>query len=129
MLNLQSKTVVVNKSAAALFDYLNELPNLKTLMPESVERFEADEDTFLFGMKGLPDVRLLRHEEERPSFMRFKSASSKLDFMLTAQIKDLGETCELHFDFEGDFNAMMKMMVERPLKNFIEDLAANAAKL
>jgi hypothetical protein len=128
-MNLQSKTVVVNKSGTDLYDHLNELKNLYGLMPENVERFEADEETFLFGMKGLPDVRLLLHEKERPSFMRFKSASSKLDFMLTAQIKDLGETSELHFDFEGNFNAMMKMMVERPLKNFIEELAANAAKL
>jgi carbon monoxide dehydrogenase subunit G len=129
MLKLQSKTVVVNKTAPALFDYVNDLPNLKAVMPESVERFEADAETFLFGLKGMPDVRLIKHETERPKFLRFKSASSKLDFMLTAQIKDLGETSELHFEFEGNFNAMMKMMVERPLKNFIEDLAANAAKL
>ena len=128
-MNLQSKTVVVNKSGTDLYDHLNELKNLYGLMPKNVERFEADEDTFLFGMKGLPDVRLLLHEKKRPSFMRFKSASSKLDFMLTAQIKDLGETSELSFDFEGNFNAMMKMMVERPLKHFIEELAANAAKL
>lgn len=129
MLKLHSKTVVVNKAAPALFDYVNELPNLKGLMPESVERFEADNETFLFGMKGMPDVRLIKHQTERPVFLKFKSASSKLDFTLIARLKNLGETSELHFEFEGNFNAMMKMMVERPLKNFIEDLATNAAKL
>ncbi len=129
MLNLESKKVVVKKSAEELFDYLNELQNLYGLMPESVERFEADNDTFLFGMKGMPDVRLLVEERQRPNLMRFKSASSKLDFTLQANIEAKDSASELHFTFTGNFNAMMRMMVERPLKNFIEDLASNAAKL
>lgn len=130
MLEIQSKKVNVNQSAESVFDHLQNLQNMHQLMPESVQRFEADEQTFLFGIKGLPDVRLLREGQERPSSMRFKSASSKLNFQLFVDIETTSEnTCEVSYRFAGDFNPMLKMMAERPLRNFIEELANKTENL
>lgn len=130
MLEIQSKKVNVNRSAESLFDHLQDLQNMSELMPESVQRFEADEQTFLFGIKGLPDVRLLREGQERPSSMRFKSASSKLNFHLFVTIEAASKnTCEVSYRFAGDFNPMLKMMAERPLRNFIEELANKTENL
>jgi hypothetical protein len=36
---------------------------------------------------------------------------------------------EVQLDFEGKFNAMMAMMVKKPLTNFIETLTDNLEKL
>lgn len=130
MLEIQSKKVNVNQSAEAIFDHFQNLQNMHQLMPESVQRFEADDETFLFGIKGLPDVRLLREGQERPRSMRFKSASSKLNFHLFVDINATSEnTCEVSYRFAGDFNPMLRMMAERPLRNFIEELATKTANL
>jgi carbon monoxide dehydrogenase subunit G len=128
-MKLESQKVHTNLSPEELFKRFESLANLKEIMPESVERFEADENSFLFGMKGLPDVRLVLEEKVAYASMKFKAASSKLDFYLSCLISDQGEGSEVYFDFEGNFNPMMKMMIERPLKKFIEDLAENTAKL
>lgn len=124
MTRIESKTVAVNKSAEELFSQLEDFRNFKKVMPESVDKFEADEDSFLFGMKGMPDVRLRLEEKRPPEYMLFRSASGKIDFSLEGFITPVSDnTCEVKFEFKGKFNAMVRMMVERPLKNFIENLA------
>lgn len=131
MLKLQSPPATVPADAGSLYQRLRDLPRLRSIMPESVERFEADEQSFLFGIKGLPDVRLLLDEEActNPTEVVFKSASSKLDFVLKAVLKDQGEETTLYYDFEGDFNPMLKMMAQRPLKSFIDELAQHSPRL
>lgn len=124
-----SQTVQVAKSPAELFALFDNLENMKLFMPDSVERFEADENTFVFGLKGMPDVRLLVDEKKAPSLMKFKAASSKLDFTLACVVAESAGGSAVHYEFLGNFNPMMKMMVERPLKRFIEELAEATAKL
>lgn len=129
MLIIEPETVQVNRSPEALFDHLSVLKNMYELMPEAVQRFEADDDTFLFGLKGMPDVRLLLEEKKRPELLQFKAASSKLDFTLSIHIAPQNDISTLSIKFAGDFNPMMKMMVEKPLRTFIHALADKAAEL
>ncbi len=127
---IESKTVTVQKSASALFAELQDFKNFKKAMPDSVIKFESDATSFLFGLKGMPEVRLVVQEQVEPELIKFKSASSKIDFSLSCHIKGINSTsCETKFSFEGNFNPMLKMMVERPLKNFIENLADKTATL
>ncbi|MGB0176539.1 MAG: SRPBCC family protein [Owenweeksia sp.] len=130
MLHLESKTVTVNKPAEDLYDRLRDFRNFSQLMPESVQKFEADDNSFMFQMKGLPEVRVMVDEEQRPEMIKLRSASSKLNFTMTCHINAKGDdTCESHFEFNGDFNMMMRMMVEKPLKNFLENLADKLAEI
>jgi carbon monoxide dehydrogenase subunit G len=124
-----SNSVQVSKSPEDLFALFDNLANMKMFMPASVERFESDEDTFVFGLKGMPDVRLLVDEKVSPSLMKFRAASSKLDFTLACNVIPSSEGSEVNYEFIGNFNPMMKMMVERPLRKFIEDLAEATGKL
>ena len=130
MTKIESKTVTVNKPAEETFSTLSHFENFEDFMPDSVTKFEADDTSFLFAMKGMPEVRLVLDEKIEPNLIRLKSASSKLDFSLTAHINSLTEeTSSVKFEFQGQFNAMLRMMVERPLKNFIEKLADQVAEL
>ncbi len=122
--NIKSKTVQVAKPATEMYSILEDFNNFGKAMPENVTKFEADETSFLFGMKGMPEVRLVLEEKTPHSLIKFKAASSKLDFSLSSHITAVDEnSCEVQFSFEGNFNPMLKMMVERPLKSFIETLA------
>lgn len=124
MTEINSKTVSIDKSANALYNQLIDFQSFGSMMPDSVQKFEADETSFLFQMKGIPEVRLVLDHQEEPSLIRFKSASSKLDFQLSCNIKAIDDqSCEANFEFTANFNMMLKMMVEKPLTNFIENLA------
>ncbi len=128
-MEFSSDKVQVKKSPEELFTLFDNLENMKLFMPASVERFEADAETFVFGLKGMPDVRLLVDEKQTASMMKFKAASSKLDFTLACMVEANDAGSLVHYEFEGKFNPMMKMMVERPLKKFIEDLAEATSRL
>lgn len=124
MTEINSKTVSINKSAKELYNQLIDFKSFGSMMPESVQKFEADDTSFLFQMKGIPEVRLVLDHKEEPNLISFKSASSKLDFTLSCNIiAGDDQSCEANFEFRANFNMMLKMMVEKPLTNFIENLA------
>tara|TARA_B100001115_G_scaffold185078_1_gene191356 strand:- start:3397 stop:3783 length:387 start_codon:yes stop_codon:yes gene_type:complete len=128
-MRIESKEVQISKSPAEFFELMSDLKNMKLVMPASVERFESDAETFVFGLKGMPDVRLLIDEVKPPGLLKFKAASSKLDFTLSTILEENEAGAKVKYLFEGNFNPMMKMMVERPLTRFIEDLSASTAEL
>ena len=78
----------------------------------------------------MPQIRLVLKEKQEFDKIVLGAASSKLDFTLTANIKEISENnCETKLDFEGDFNPMMAMMVKKPLQKFIDTLSENIEKL
>lgn len=128
MTRIESKSVTIRKSAEVLHGILSKFDNFSKFMPDSVTKFEADDTSFKFGLKGLPEVRLVLEDSQAPNMIKMKSASGKIDFSLSALITALtDDSSELKFEFEGDFNPMVKMMVERPLKAFIEELVNKVA--
>ena len=128
MTRIESKTVTIRKSAEVLHGILSKFDNFSKFMPDSVTKFEADDTSFKFGLKGLPEVRLVLEDSQAPNLIKLKSASGKIDFSLSALITALtDDSSDLKFEFEGEFNPMVKMMVERPLKAFIEELVNKVA--
>ncbi|NCT09982.1 MAG: SRPBCC family protein [Flavobacteriia bacterium] len=129
-MNINGKKVVVQKSQQALYEFLSDLKNFEKLMPESIQKFEVEGDSFLFGLKGMPEIRLVLKEKTPYSNITLGAASSKLDFQLVAGIAAIdANSCEAQLDFNGEFNAMMAMMVKKPLTTFIETLTENMEKL
>lgn len=129
-MNISGNKIIVKKSQKELFKFLSDLRNFEKLMPQSIQKFEVDGDSFLFGLKGMPEIRLVLKEKIPFSNITLGAASSKLDFHLLANIHEIDSTlCEAQLDFKGEFNAMMAMMVKKPLTTFIETLTENMQKL
>lgn len=130
-MNLESPKVSVEKSAAYIFEALSEVTNFEKLMPESISKFEVTgEDSFIFGLKGMPEIKLKMKEKTPTSKVVLGAASDKLPFTLTGNIIPLSETSsEVQLQFEGEFNPMMAMMIKGPISKFIETLAQNMSKL
>jgi carbon monoxide dehydrogenase subunit G len=125
-MNIQGNRVVVEKSQQETFEFLSDLKNFEQLMPESIQKFEVDGDSFIFGLKGMPEIRLVLKEKTPYSNVTLGAASSKLDFELVADISVIDEdSSEVQLDFNGKFNMMMAMMVKKPLTSFIETLTDN----
>ena len=85
-MNIQGNRVVVDKSQQETFEFLTDLKNFEQLMPESIQKFEVDGDSFIFGLKGMPEIRLVLKESTEFSNIVLGAASSKLDFELIADI-------------------------------------------
>ena len=130
-MNLESPKVTVQKSAQQLFDLLSDVKNFEKLMPENIAKFEViGDDAFIFGLKGMPEIKLKMKEKITPSKIVLGAASDKLPFTLAANIDEVSETSsDVKLDFEGDFNPMMAMMIKGPIGKFIETLATNMNKL
>ena len=129
-MNINGNKVTANKSQKEMFEFLTDLKNFEQLMPESTQKFEVDGDSFIFGLKGMPEIRLVLKEKTEYSNVTLGAASSKLDFQLIANIIEIdAASSEVQLDFEGKFNAMMAMMVKKPLTSFIETLTENLVKL
>ncbi|WP_339920293.1 SRPBCC family protein [uncultured Flavobacterium sp.] len=130
-MNLESPKVTVQKSAQELFDLLTDVKSFEKLMPDNIAKFEViGEDAFIFGLKGMPEIKLKMKEKVAPSKVVLGAASDKLPFTLVANIDAVSDSSSaVKLDFEGDFNPMMAMMIKGPIGKFIETLATNMTKL
>jgi hypothetical protein len=130
-MNLESPKVTVEKSAQELFDLLSDVRSFEKLMPENIAKFEViGDDAFIFGLKGMPEIKLKMKEKVAPSKIVLGAASDKLPFTLVANIDVVSDiSSAVKLDFEGDFNPMMAMMIKGPIGKFIETLAGNMGKL
>ncbi|UOE41865.1 SRPBCC family protein [Chryseobacterium suipulveris] len=128
-MNLEGRKIIVNKSVAELVEMLNKPEDYKTLMPESLQSFETRDNGFKFSLKGMPEIAL-KIEEVTDSQVVLKSASSSLDFALRGTMAPVSDSqTEIQLLFDGNFNPFIKMMVEKPLQNFINSLTDNIEKL
>ncbi len=129
-MNLESQKVTVAKSSKEVFEFLLDLKNFEQLMPENTQKFEVDGDSFLFALKGMPEIRLVLKDKTEFSNITLGAASSKLPFTLSGNLTEVSENeCQAQLVFNGDFNPMMAMMVKKPLSKFIEVLADNISKI
>lgn len=125
-MNLESPIKTVDQSPETVYNFLMNIENFEKLMPENT-KFEKISDTrFLFGLKGMPEIVLDLKEGIPHSKVILGAASDKIPFTLTAAIRELApQKSEVQLLFDGEFNAMMAMMVKGPITKFIGTLSEN----
>ena len=129
-MNLESPKISVSKSPQEVFDFLADIKNFESLMPENTSKFEVlGEDKFIFALKGMPEIILKKKEVLPPNKIVLGAAGGKIDFSLIANIIQVNDaSSEVKLDFTGDFNPMMAMMIKGPITKFIETLATSIPK-
>lgn len=128
-MNLESRQVKTSKTPEELYTFLTQVNNFKELMPDDTKFEVHGTDKFLFGLKGMPEIKLGLQDCTPHSKVVLGSTSDKLAFTLTCDIvpEDTGSHAQLLFN--GDFNAMMAMMIKGPINKFLEQLANGLEKL
>ncbi len=129
-MNLESPKVNVAKSQQDTFNFISNIKNFEMLMPENISKFEVlSEDTFVFALKGMPEIILKKKEASAPNTIEFGAAGGKIDFSLIAHITETAaNSSTVYLQFNGDFNPMMAMMIKSPITKFIETLVTNLPK-
>ncbi|MBF0695419.1 MAG: SRPBCC family protein [Flavobacterium sp.] len=130
-MKIETPKVQVQKSATELFNSLGDVSNFEKLMPDNIAKFEVlGDESFVFGLKGMPEIKLKVKEKVAPNKIVLASASDKLAFALIANITEVSANAsEVGLSFEGEFNAMMGMMIKGPITKFMESLSSNMQKL
>jgi carbon monoxide dehydrogenase subunit G len=126
-MNLESPKINVSKSQEDVCDFLADIKNFKSLMPENISKFEVlSEDTFVFALKGMPEIILKKKEVIPPNKVILGAAGGKIDFSLVGDINKVDDnSSQVQLNFSGDFNPMMAMMIKGPITKFIETLVTN----
>lgn len=128
-MNLEGRKIIVNKSTSEIVKLLENPEDYRSLMPESLQSFEVRDNGFKFSLKGMPEIALTLEEVSEQQVI-LKSASSSLDFQLKGVMNPItAEQTEIQLLFDGKFNPFIKMMVEKPLQNFINSLTDNIEKI
>lgn len=127
IMHIETQTKSLQQSSEVVYNFLCEIRNFEKLMPNNIDKFEVlDDKTFKFALKGMPEI-VLRLKEKIPyTKVVLGAASDKLPFTLTANIAQNSVTSsDVVLSFEGEFNAMMAMMIKGPITNFMDTLSAN----
>ena len=124
MTTFKSPEVIVNKSAEDFFNLIGDLNNLKSIMPSQIEGFKSTTTTCSFQMSGMPEVSLEIAEKTEFSKISLRSTESQVAFSLDCYINEKnGTQCQARLEINAELNIMMKMMVEKPLTQFLDVLA------
>src|SRR5690606_31350642 len=129
-MNLDSPKTTVNKSPQEVFNFLKDVKNFGVIMPENTDKFEyLGDDKFIFSLKGMSEIGMQLKEATPNDTIIVGSPDNKFPFKLIIKIDDKNDGSEVQFNFEGNFNPMMAMMIKTPITNFINALSGNMAKI
>jgi carbon monoxide dehydrogenase subunit G len=122
-MNIEGQKITINKSKTEVVSFLTKMENFEQLMPADTKFEVLGDDIFLFGLKGMPEIKLKLKEQSEDKVV-LGAASDKLPFTLTANLTEVdANTTETNLSFEGQFNAMMAMMVKGPITKFVGQLS------
>jgi len=126
MTTIESDIVEIGNSSERVFAFLSDFNNFKSLMPEQVTNWTATEDTCSFTISGMATIGMKIIEKIPHSQVKIVSDGKvPFNFTLNALLNSKGPMqCTGQLVFEAELNTMLKMMVQKPLTNFFNILAA-----
>lgn len=130
-MKLESNIAKISPNPQTVFNFLEKVENYEKLMPESIQKFKVTgEESFVFQLKGMPEIALKVQEKEAPNRIILAADGGKIPFGLRGEITATSnEETSVQLFFEGEINAMMAMMVKKPIQNFINALSQNMTKI
>lgn len=127
IMKLESSKKMLAKNPEKLLELLTIPKTYKTLMPSETD-FQANDKGFSFQIKTMPKIAL-KFTQKTENKIIWEAADGKIPFILKVNVIAKTENnSEIYFDFEGNLNPMLQMMVKKPLKNFLEKMIENTKK-
>jgi len=121
---IKSEIVELEKSDQEIFNFIGDFTNFAQLMPPQVNDLKITTDSCSFSIQGMPTVSLKITNRTPFESITMQAQDGKLPFSLKCTLKQLDhDKCQAQFHFNAELNMMMKMMIEKPLTNFLNLLA------
>lgn len=118
-MKIKANTVTVNADRTAIHEFLGDSNNMIHLLPQDkISDFKATETECSFKVQGGITISLIQNGTDGLDQLFMKSgAKSPFPFELSIVMAEQGDHTEGYIEFNGEVNAFLKMMVERPLTN------------
>ena len=125
MLKITSQTVSLNTSQEEVFNFLSDLNNYDQILPEkNISDFSSSTETCQFKIQNIYMIGLEKNGNEGYSEIKLKSTkNSPVKFDLLLNLSSPDNTTDVYLDCQADVTGMLKMMIEKPLKNLFSHMA------
>lgn len=116
---IKGNTVQVNADRETVQNFLGDSNNMIHLLPkDKISEFDSTETGCSFKVQGGITISLVQDGTEGLDKLFMKSGEkSPFPFRLSIITNNLDGKTEGYIEFNGEVNAFLKMMVERPLTN------------
>ena len=109
----------INAKPEEVFTFLSDMNNMQKLMPEQVINWTSDVESCQFMIKGMAELGMkITNKTASSSIMMSSHGKVPFPFTLEVLIQPASENSEAKIQFDGEVNAFLRMMVEKPLSNF-----------
>lgn len=127
---LTGDKVSVGTNRSNIIDFLINPKNLEHLLPmDKVKDFVCDETSCSFKVQGGFIISLVQDGNEEDKVFLKSGEKSPFPFKLTIHlIEQEKDTTEGHIEFDGEVNAFLKMMVEKPLLSLFNYMSNKLSK-
>jgi len=118
-MKIKADNVIVNADQAAVRSFLGDANNMEHLLPmDKISDFQANEEKCSFKVQGGITISLVQDGNNGSNELYLKSGEkSPFPFKLTIFMNENGAVTEGYILFDGEVNAFLRMMVEKPLTN------------
>ena len=125
MTRIESKQVRIARSAQELYDFLQDMGNFQQLLPQDrISEWKSDGRSCSFKVQGAATIGLQLDGGTPNTLVRMKSTErAPFPFTLDVHLVEDSGSTNAHQVFEADLNPVIKMMVEKPLKNLFDHIA------
>lgn len=130
-MKINTEPKIVNAKQEEVFNFLMDMNNFRELFPkDKVEKWEATEESCSCKVKSMGTIELKR-VASTPNSLIYLDSFGKTPFKFTLNLfileKD-NNTSKAHLEFDGEINPFMKMMLEKPLTEFFNNLVYRLAR-
>ena len=127
---LTGDKVSVGANRSNIIEFLTKPSNLEHLLPmDKVKDFISDESSCSFKVQGGFIISLFQDGSEEGKVFLKSGEKSPFPFKLTIHlVEQEGNKTEGQIEFDGEVNAFMKMMVEKPLLSLFNYMSNKLGK-
>lgn len=115
-MELKSINVIVNASKEEIKAFLSNAENLWLILPQDkISDFKATTAECSFKVQGGITISLVQNGSDKDKLFLKSGEKTPFPFNLTVNLSENGGKTEGYILFDGEVNAFLKLMVEKPL--------------
>jgi carbon monoxide dehydrogenase subunit G len=115
-MELKSNQVSVKASKEQILSFLSNSENLWFILPQDkISDFKADQQSCSFKVQGGITISLVQNGSKEDKLFLKSGEKTPFPFNLTIHLIENGSLTDGYIHFDGEVNAFLKMMVEKPL--------------
>ena len=115
-MQILSQEVEIHATTNQVLEFISISSNIEKLLPQDkISDFKFDENSCSFKVQGGIIISLIQSGRDENKLYLTSGEKSPFPFKLTIHTFTTNEGCRGFIEFNGEVNAFLKMLVEKPL--------------